>query len=85
MFNSAANVTGSTEQDSSAMSKGPLVELNEKIILERMDTKKTYYNSILSNMKPKFQYRPRLRQNQVDSDGNSLRGFSSGDLGNGVD
>jgi len=61
------------------------VELNEKIILEKMDTKKTYYNSILSSMKPRFKYQPRLRQNQVDTEGNSLRDFSSGDLSYGVD
>jgi hypothetical protein len=73
-------------QDSSAMlSKGPLVELNEKIILERMDTKKTYYNSILSSMKPKFKYRPRLRENQAGTEGNSLRDFSTGDLNYGAD
>jgi len=40
-----------------------MMELNEKIILTKMDTKKTYYNSILASVKPKFKYRPRLRQN----------------------
>ena len=36
-----------------------------------MDKKRTYYNSILSNMNPRFKYKPKKRV--VDEDGNSMR------------
>ena len=54
--------------------KAPMIELNEKIILDNFDSKKTYYNSILSHMKPKFKYLKRSgRNNFLDQDGNSFR------------
>lgn len=48
------------------------MDLNEKVIIKKLDTQKTYYNSILSEIKPKFRYRRRLRQHMVDSEGNSI-------------
>ena len=36
-----------------------MADLNEHVILKSMDNKKTYYNSILSNVKPKFRYKMR--------------------------
>lgn len=48
-------------------------ELNEGIILKSLDQKKTYFNSILSKIKPKFKYKKRFQANMVDEDGNSLR------------
>jgi len=49
-------------------------DLNEHAILKSMDMKKTYYNSILSNVQPKFKYRTRRgNQQNLDQSGNSVR------------
>ena len=50
-----------------------LAELNEGIILQSLDKKRTYYNSILSDMKPQFKFKKRHRAGQLDDDGNSYR------------
>lgn len=56
-----------------------LVELSEQVILESMDRKKTYYNSILSNIKPKFRSKiSRKNGNNLDEDENSIREDPSG-------
>ena len=49
-------------------------DLNEDIILKSMDSKKTYYNSILSEIKPKFRYKP--KNGFVDEEGYSYRAIS---------
>ena len=51
--------------------------LDEQKILEKIDHKKTYYNSILSELKPKFKYKP--RNGFLDEEGYSYRAIS--DLG----
>ena len=38
-----------------------LVELNERVVLQSLDQQKTYYNSILESVKPKFKYMKRKR------------------------
>ena len=51
--------------------------LDEQKILEKIDHKKTYYNSILSELKPKFKYKP--KNGLLDEEGYSYRAIS--DLG----
>ena len=51
--------------------KEPTVPLNEQVILEKMDHRKTYYNSILSELKPKYVYKP--RRAKLNDDGHSFR------------
>ena len=46
------------------------------MILAKMDRKKTYYNSIVSQLEPKFKFKPRYRANRLDTDGNSMRDIS---------
>ena len=53
--------------------KQPLQELNERVILNSMDKKKTYYNSILEHVQPRFKFKPRKRKNQLDEEGYSVR------------
>ena len=48
--------------------------LDEQKILEKIDHKKTYYNSILSEIKPKFKYKPKA--GLLDEDGYSYRAIS---------
>ena len=43
-----------------------LVELNESVVLNNLDTRRTYFNSIMSSMQPKFKYTKR-RNNQKDT------------------
>lgn len=38
-------------------------ELDDKFLLKIMDTKKTYYNSIMDHLHPKFKYSPKGTQN----------------------
>ena len=49
-------------------------DLDEHVILKSMDNKKTYYNSILSNVNPKFRYKMRGgARNKLDKSGHSIR------------
>ena len=49
-------------------------DLNEHVILKSMDNKKTYYNSILSNVQPKFRYKMRgANRNKLDKSGHSIK------------
>ena len=38
-----------------------------------MDKKKTYYNSILEHVQPRFKFKQRKRKNQLDEEGYSVR------------
>ena len=44
-----------------------------------MDHKKTYYNSILSEMKPRYKYKP--KKAMLDEEGRSFRELSELDFG----
>ena len=64
-----------------------LEELNEQVILKQMDNKKTYYNSVMSQIKPKFsKFLRRNRDGQLDEEGKSIRmdDLSSIDFSDGI-
>lgn len=48
----STNYDSSMAANARASSQAPLAELNEGIILQSLDKKRTYYNSILSDIKP---------------------------------
>ena len=55
------NPKGKDALISRSVAPDKLVELNERIVLQSLDQQKTYYNSILENVKPKFKYMKRKR------------------------
>lgn len=74
---SGSTCQASTQPNSSVLSRNQLVDLNEKVIIEKLDTHKTYYNSILSDLKPKFRYRQRSHQAREEIEADSYRDASS--------
>ena len=65
--------TPATATNTDTFDKKHMQDLNEHLILQSMDNKKTYYNSILSDVKPKFRYKlTRANQRNLDKLGYSL-------------
>ena len=63
-----------TATNTDTFDKMHMQDLNEHVILKSLDNKKTYYNSILSEVKPKFRYKlSRANQKNLDKLGYSMR------------
>ena len=63
-----------TATNTDTFDKKHMQDLNEHVILKSMDNKKTYYNSILSDVKPKYHYKlSRANQKNLDKLGYSMR------------
>ena len=58
-----ARATANSTPKTNTVKKLTLQELNERVILNSMDQKKTYYNSILEHVQPRFKFKPRKRKN----------------------
>ena len=46
--------------------KPELVEINEQLVINNLDRKRTYFNSIMQSMQPRFKYKKRLKNGHDD-------------------